>query len=619
MSLIKDHDFLLQSLVNSTDAEVSVTSIKWLYWKCRCNDIWKESVTVRKRYDACPNCQNRKPRMCIAEDCDLYPSFNYPERKWAIYCGTHKLIRMKDVISKKCEEDDCSKRANYNFPENKRPVRCKKHALKGMISLINLCDFPGCTTAASFNYPGKKGKVKCLKHSNSQMINAYRIICKHEDCNITASFNYPGKNNPIYCSGHKLSGMLSIWTRRCFCGIRATYGCDKSNPECCFKHKKSDHIYCNKRHKCEICGEKAYYKFPNETPKRCLCHRLDGMSRRGIICKEDNCFNFASYNYLGEKALYCRTHSLSGMIDVKAKRCGIEGCLNHCNLGFPGQGSNRCSVHASEGMMYHPTYKCLQEGCTNFAIYGRIKAKPEFCEEHKKNDHKLLTNRKCLECGSVDILDINLKCFICCPESFNDRKRHLKEEEVCNILSDSKHSDFISHDKVPTDVKYCKDSYRPDILYNCLTHYLIIEIDENMHRGYDTYCERTRMYNIAQDLGLDTIFIRYNPDKYRDKNNELQNPTMSFRKERLLEMITYCKSQTPKNKEEFLRVVYLYYNGYDHTQSFDLQILNPYEEANNFPQEESENEESSDTDNNADSEDENFTSSSTSSCSHTCN
>jgi hypothetical protein len=40
-----------------------------------------------------------------------------------------------------------------------------------------------------------------------------------------------------------------------------------------------------------------------------------------------------------------------------------------------------------------------------------------------------------------------------------------------------------------------------------------LEIDEHAHSSYDKDCERIRENNISIQLGLPTIFIRYNPDK----------------------------------------------------------------------------------------------------------
>ena len=42
---------------------------------------------------------------------------------------------------------------------------------------------------------------------------------------------------------------------------------------------------------------------------------------------------------------------------------------------------------------------------------------------------------------------------------------------------------------------------------------MVLECDENAHESYNFECERIRENNICIDLGLPTVFLRYNPDK----------------------------------------------------------------------------------------------------------
>ena len=43
--------------------------------------------------------------------------------------------------------------------------------------------------------------------------------------------------------------------------------------------------------------------------------------------------------------------------------------------------------------------------------------------------------------------------------------------------------------------------YIPDIFIECLTHSVIIEVDENQHDTYDCTCENRRMMQLFEDLG----------------------------------------------------------------------------------------------------------------------
>jgi hypothetical protein len=51
-----------------------------------------------------------------------------------------------------------------------------------------------------------------------------------------------------------------------------------------------------------------------------------------------------------------------------------------------------------------------------------------------------------------------------------------------------------------------------------LTHCVIVEVDENQHRTYESSCECARISEIVGGIGgKSVIFIRYNPDTVRSK------------------------------------------------------------------------------------------------------
>ena len=58
-------------------------------------------------------------------------------------------------------------------------------------------------------------------------------------------------------------------------------------------------------------------------------------------------------------------------------------------------------------------------------------------------------------------------------------------------------------------------SRRPDVFMDCLTHSVIVECDEDQHKGYS--CENKRLMEIFQDLGSrPLVIIRLNPDAFKD-------------------------------------------------------------------------------------------------------
>jgi hypothetical protein len=64
---------------------------------------------------------------------------------------------------------------------------------------------------------------------------------------------------------------------------------------------------------------------------------------------------------------------------------------------------------------------------------------------------------------------------------------------------------------------------RPDGLLDCLTHSVVIEIDEDQHAGYESICDNKRTMELFQDLGCRPIvFIRLNPDSYKIDNKRIK-------------------------------------------------------------------------------------------------
>lgn len=122
---------------------------------------------------------------------------------------------------------------------------------------------------------------------------------------------------------------------------------------------------------------------------------------------------------------------------------------------------------------------------------------------------------RCVTCGLFQVKKAGEYCSICNPNKDSFQKR--KEMEVVNFLR--AHEYEFTHNLSVGDV--CS-SFRPDILIDCGTHHVVVEIDEDQHSQYEDTCEVVRMMAIYQTIGMRTVFIRYNPDKYRINGHEKQ-------------------------------------------------------------------------------------------------
>ena len=67
----------------------------------------------------------------------------------------------------------------------------------------------------------------------------------------------------------------------------------------------------------------------------------------------------------------------------------------------------------------------------------------------------------------------------------------------------------------------CGSRRRPDWIVDLGTHAIIVEIDEDQHRGYDSTCENKRLMELFGDLGdRPMVVVRFNPDDYVDANGQ---------------------------------------------------------------------------------------------------
>ena len=130
---------------------------------------------------------------------------------------------------------------------------------------------------------------------------------------------------------------------------------------------------------------------------------------------------------------------------------------------------------------------------------------------------------KCLYCPKCLLWKTNGKlCSYCMPINKNSLCRKTKEMEIVEYLKkEIPEHDFIHNKSVGNS---CTNGHLfPDIRFDCLFYYLIVEIDEFKHRGANYKCDEQRMYDIIAKLGMPCIFIRYNPDNKESDKKILLN------------------------------------------------------------------------------------------------
>jgi len=314
------------------------------------------------------------------------------------------------------------------------------------------------------------------------------------------------------------------------CNIFPSYGYNGKRTYC-VAHKKNDMNSAIKRYKCP-CGKQPIFGFSNdEKPTCCQNCKKDGM----IDIKSYKCpcgtrptFGFPD----DEKATCCSKCKKDEMIDIRNKKCS---CGKIPTFGFPDDEKATC--------------------CLNCKKDGMINIKNTRCRANEYDIPCPITGNRnydgfCTHCFA--------HLFPSHPKTQNIRKKS-KELQVVSYIS-SKYEGFL-HDKplyVDLNGGCCPSKCRIDLRKLINNTLLCIEIDEEQ-RSY--HLKEDRYNNLFIDFSGKYIFIRYNPDKYTDKDGKRKNPFFNTRMDRLEEELRKHMERIEKGEnKELVEIHYLYYN-----------------------------------------------------------
>lgn len=493
--------------------------------------------------------------MCKYNNCSIYANFNYPTETTRLYCKQHALPNMIDISKSVCIENNCSSRSNFNYKEFNNPLYCSKHKKLNMANVTKpICTFEKCIFRASFGYNKNDKILYCSKHAASDMVNIKVTKCLYENCSITPGCNYPTETKRLYCSQHKLPGMISLLKKLCIinnCGKKAMFG-NNNIKSYCSDHKTDDMVDLVHKH-CiyEGCNLYPLYNLPEKTPgKYCINHKTNDMiDVKNKKCCYERCVSAPAYNYPTKKTrLYCKTHALPGMIDIKKNICQDISCINIPTHGYNTTLKKQfCKLHASKDMINLDFInKCSQENCDN--EYNFIYQNKKYCLEHcPDKSYEISIKRMCKYCDMED-----KSTYVCQECKQNSNK---KEWAIVRHIKQNIHTYFLHNTSSMLNNCFKR---RPDVYYECLTHDVIVEIDEHQHKRYDNSCECSRINEIINGIGgKSVIFIRYNPDTIKNKNKKIT----ICKKDRLEQLIETINAELKANYDTFqVKIIQLYYD-----------------------------------------------------------
>jgi hypothetical protein len=534
--------------------------------KCNgCKRTLQEESFKRKEkvYARCNECSiNSSVKKNYCETCGIRACFNIPQLTWGRFCSSHKEIGMVNVKDETCKNIICNKRPVYNYEGETNPIFCKDHKEIGMVNIKDKkCEKENCNKRQNFNYDGETKGLYCSTHKLEGMVDVKNKTCEKENCSKKPYFNYEGETKGRFCKEHSEVNMTNvIEKRKCEiegCKKQPTYNFEGENkPLFCKEHKEESMVNIRDR-KCEVegCNKIPNFNYEGETKgKFCKNHKEDCMvDVKHKCCKHIGCKIQPIFNFEGEiTAKYCEKHKESGMVNVKDKICDKEGCKTRAHFGYCGQSISYCNQHKLDYMINKPKRRCIgseYEECKDEAIYG--KGEPTHCEVHKLQDEICWLVKKCTNCGrDKELLNKDDLCCICCDNPFYEESKRinkLKETIMVKYLRKHIYGNEILADRI---IDSTCNLYRPDILYDCGTHIVVVECDEYQHKKYNwqscssnrslEHMEEKRMYEIMIAYGLPAIFIRWNPDEFKVNGIIIKKYNNDKRLGMLVKWVKYC-------------------------------------------------------------------------------
>ena len=459
---------------------------------------------------------------CQHPGCNKQPSYNMPHEVRGLFCKVHVTCSdMTNVVSRRCAHaGGCTTRPNWNFPGEKRGLYCAVHALDGMLDIASpRCQHPGCkSNSPAYNAPSEKQGKFCAVHAGPDMVDVLHKKCAHPGCGKIPKYNVPGQKCGLFCVVHKSDAMVRVHAKLCdfpTCGTRPTYGVSgQKHATRCAVHR-DDIMVDVKSRRCAFVGcgavQPGYGNPGGKSGSHCFAHKTRTMVLvRHLGCKQSKeCMRKPYYAEPDEaSAKMCGVHRSKTMVSIESKRCQTPKCKRDAEFGKTEVNRAQfCIDHKPDGYVdVYAARRCEHAGCTADwdltyeTTEGAVK-QHKACLAHAPAGYEEEIKRFCKYCDVRE--DVEFVCASC------KLRMHKKEHAVVRHLRRTIKLPF-KYDESPGFECTRK---RPDIRFEMPTHDVIVEVDENQHRGYAESCECARIAEIVGAIGgKAVVFIRYNPD-----------------------------------------------------------------------------------------------------------
>jgi hypothetical protein len=389
------------------------------------------------------------------------------------------------------------------------------------------CKTDGCYERAYYGYEFGV-YIACSEHrimepENLKMVNVKGVRCVKCKITLDPAYGFPETNEKTHCFKCKEDGMENLKDNK-MCII-----CDETMPNFGLISGKANATHCFK------CKTPEMF---NVVAKMCFCGKFQ-----------------PSYGLITEQPTHCRECKLDDMTFVlKVKKCFCGRAAPIFGLEF--RKPTHCKECKTEEMDNVKDKKCFCGKVT--PCFGLIEGKPTHCISCKTPEMKNVKNKKCkVEGCNTQIWNpcyegYCTRCFFYTfPDKPISRNYKTKEKAVVDFVEENfELYNFIWDRRVEGGCSL----RRPDLLLNLENQVVIIEIDENKHYNYECICENKRLMEISQDINhKNMVMIRFNPDKYVNKNNKTITSCWSVTKDTDILRVSKHKKKEWNERLEFLK------------------------------------------------------------------
>jgi hypothetical protein len=441
------------------------------------------------------------------------PRFKAPEDERPSCCAKCKTKEMVNVADRRCK---CSAHLpTYGMPDDTRAEYCSECKKEGMINLKDKHKKCICKRVIpSFGFPGDKKATCCVECKQDGMINLILDLCP---CGKSAVFGFQGDKKPTYCMTCSKEGMVNIITKKCKCGKAVpTFGLQTDKvARYCLSCKTEEMVnICAKRCKCGK-SQPVFGLSDDMIPTCCgKCRTNDMIDLRSAKCK---CGSVQpSFGLItDEKPSCCVECKSDEMINIRAKKCKCG--KSQPFYGLPNDKIPSCCAKCKESQMIDiMSSKSINRICKGTPELQTMGLKCPYNQHGKKK-----YDYYCTACFQQN--------FPSDPRTTNIRGK-TKEIAVRTFLQETFPEHQFIHDKVLwTGEEDC--SCRRRIDFRCLfgNTLLCIEVDEDQHKYRKQDDEDIRYDDLMMLHGGKFVFIRFNPDTYKNAKGIRKNPPIEKR------------------------------------------------------------------------------------------